>query len=228
MNKQVKIFIVDDSDIDRQLLMQVLQKKNFDVVVFNSGVQCLEQLKNEVPQLVLLDAMMPEMHGNEVLHSIREKYTRIQLPVIMITAKSDASDIVESLCLGANDYITKPVDFDVALMRIMTHLQISNLSKEMSRLEQIAALNAMVLTYNHEINNPLAIAIGNLTACSNIKSYERENYDRVESALWRIAEIIKKIEEISINENPELSDYSTSAKIFKLFNDNKKRSSYDK
>ena len=74
--------------------------------------------------LVLLDVEMPEMSGLEVLRSLRQRHTRVDLPVIMVTARQESKDVVEALTIGANDYVTKPVDFPVALARIETQLSL--------------------------------------------------------------------------------------------------------
>ena len=71
---------------------------------------------------MLLDVEMPGMSGLEVLGTLRETRSQTELPVIMVTARTQGADIVEALQLGANDYVTKPIDFPVALARIRTHL----------------------------------------------------------------------------------------------------------
>ena len=75
-------------------------------------------------RLVLLDVEMPEMSGLDVLRSLRQRHSRVDLPVIMVTARQESKDVVEALTIGANDYLTKPVDFPVALARIETQLSL--------------------------------------------------------------------------------------------------------
>ncbi|MBA3564962.1 MAG: response regulator [Gammaproteobacteria bacterium] len=86
------------------------------------------------PDLVLLDINMPGMSGLEVLALIRGKYPIAELPVIMATARSDGADIVEALRLGANDYVTKPLDFPVMLARTRTQLQLRDAHERIRRL----------------------------------------------------------------------------------------------
>ena len=71
---------------------------------------------------MLLDVMMPDLNGFQVLSRVREARSAADLPVIMVTAKSQSNDVVEGFRLGANDYVTKPIDFPVALARISTHV----------------------------------------------------------------------------------------------------------
>jgi len=201
MKKDASILIVDDSDFDRSLLAKALARKSgFKLLEANSGKNCFETLENQKIDLVLLDVMMPDMDGNHILEKIREKSNAVELPIIMITGKSDATDVILSLQLGANDYITKPVSFDVAMTRISNQLMISSLSKEMIQLQEIAALHAVVATYNHEINNPLAIAVANLNLL-HINPQNAEALTNAENALWRVADIVKQIKKVTEGSN---------------------------
>src|SRR5712691_13561804 len=84
--------------------------------------------------LVLLDIMMPGISGLDVLKSLRQRYSVTDLPVIMATAKDQSEDIVAALQLGANDYVTKPLDFPVVLARIQTQLSLKRTMQEIQRL----------------------------------------------------------------------------------------------
>lgn len=212
--KQLPILVVDDSDFDRGLLVKALSKKGkFQTLEANSGEQCLRILEKQNVGLILMDILMPGASGSQVLLKIRERFNPIELPIIMVTSKADAKDVIECLQSGANDYITKPVHFEVAITRIKTHLQIAQLSKEMSRLKEMAALDAMITTYNHEINNPLTVAIG----CLNSRLLTDEKaVKRLSAALWRVADVVKKIREITEKKEAEFSTYVGSSKMVKL------------
>lgn len=214
MNNNKKILVVDDSDFDRNIVSSVLLKKGFKVISVNSGEKCLEEVKTSKPDLILLDIMMPGVHGTEILRILRERFNSIELPIIMVTGKSDDSDVIEALILGANDFITKPVNFEVAERRMITHLKMSGLSKQMGHLKETEAINAMITTYNHEINNPLTIALGCLKV-HKIKNDE-ESLIKLEAALWRVADIVKKIEEIASVENFEVEKYSDNTNMIKI------------
>src|SRR6267143_2274114 len=117
-----KLLIVDDNEMNRDMLARRLERKGYAVGVAESAQQWLEQIKREGADVVLVDIEMPDMSGLEALKTLREAYSPIELPVIMVTAKNQSEDIVKALDLGANDYLTKPVDFPVALARIATQL----------------------------------------------------------------------------------------------------------
>ncbi len=118
------ILVVDDHSDNRELLTRRLEREGFRVLEAESGRQALAHLKEGKVSLILLDVMMPEMSGIEVLQAVREAYSASELPVIMVTAKAQSDDMVEALGQGANDYVTKPIDFPVALARIQAQLRI--------------------------------------------------------------------------------------------------------
>jgi len=115
---KTRILVVDDVADNRDILVRRLARRGFDAVEAGGGRQALDFIARETFDVVLLDIMMPDMSGNEVLREIRRTRTDIELPVIMVSAKTQSDDVVESLSLGANDYVTKPIDFNVALARI--------------------------------------------------------------------------------------------------------------
>jgi DNA-binding response OmpR family regulator len=166
------------------------------VIALEEGRLCLEAIEIQKPDLVLLDIMLPDCDGRDLLKAIRERLSSIQLPIIMVTAKVDSSDVVEALRFGANDYITKPVDTEIALMRVRTQLRIRELSRQATRLGEISAAHAMVVTYNHQLNNALAIALG------HTQRGIRTNADvpclqNIKNALDRMANVIQAIEEVT-------------------------------
>jgi diguanylate cyclase (GGDEF)-like protein/PAS domain S-box-containing protein len=116
------LLVVDDDEYNRDLLCRRLERKGYAATAAASGQEALELMQQQAFDLVLLDIMMPELDGTAVLKMIRETFTAAQLPVIMVSAKDESEDIVGALSLGANDYVTKPIDFPVALARIHTQL----------------------------------------------------------------------------------------------------------
>ncbi|MCB0384203.1 MAG: response regulator [Bdellovibrionales bacterium] len=210
-----RILIVDDSEIFRLLLNKIL-KKNPDFVVIEaaSGEECLREVDECRPDMILLDYMMPTMTGTEALEKIRERHNAIDLPVIMVTSKTEPDEIVKCLELGANDYITKPVNPGVLLTRMNAHLNLGKLSREMARLQELEVLQALVHTYNHEINNPLAIAT---TCLEFIKAQTpSDDLDKLEQSLWRISEIVKKIEKATLKGEIQYEDYTENSKTLKV------------
>ena len=117
-----RLLIVDDISDNRTILTRRFQRRGFDVVEAECGLTAIELIHKESFDLVLLDVMMPGMDGIETLKRIRSQNSASALPVIMVTAKSESTNVVDALELGANDYVTKPVDFAVALARVNTQI----------------------------------------------------------------------------------------------------------
>lgn len=117
-----RILVVDDVRDNREVLTRRLVRRGFEVVEANGGRAALEAVEAQRFDLVLLDIMMPDLSGNLVLQAIRRSHSQAELPVVMVTAKSDSADVVKCLEDGANDYVTKPVDFAVAFARIQAQL----------------------------------------------------------------------------------------------------------
>ncbi|MBF0297972.1 MAG: response regulator [Oligoflexia bacterium] len=210
-----KVLIVDDSPVDRELLIMILEEK-YSIHALSSAQSCIETIEAVKPDIVLLDVVMPDIDGIQLLINIRKKWSQVELPIIMITANSDSEDITNALNLGANDYITKPVDFVVALKRIETHLGIISAAKEMVNIKELATVSAMIIAYNHEIQNPLSIAI---YACDALeKKFTSSDLQNLKTALWRISDVIIKTEKIFESRAVEYEKYVQDTKMIKLNN----------
>jgi diguanylate cyclase (GGDEF)-like protein len=140
-----RLLIVDDIGDNRSILKRRFERRGFEVSEAESGLAAIELLENGSFDLVLLDVMMPGIDGIETLKRIRARTSSSELPVIMVTAKSESVNIVEALELGANDYITKPVDFAVALARV--NAQISRKRAE----QEVVAVNEGLRKANEDL-----------------------------------------------------------------------------
>jgi diguanylate cyclase (GGDEF)-like protein/PAS domain S-box-containing protein len=137
-----RLLIVDDNELNRDMLARRLARKGYEVSVAASAHDLTERVRAESLDLVLLDIEMPEISGLDALKTLREVYSAIELPIIMVTARNQSDDIVKALNLGANDYLTKPVDFAVALARIGTQLSHKRAQEELKESEERYALAA--------------------------------------------------------------------------------------
>jgi len=117
-----RVLVVDDNEMNRDILSRRLVGKGFQVEAVANGREALARVDAATWDLVLLDIMMPGLSGMDVLKRIRQRKGPTELPVIMVTARHESTDIVQALNLGANDYVTKPIDFAVALARVQTQI----------------------------------------------------------------------------------------------------------
>jgi two-component system sensor histidine kinase ChiS len=140
------ILIVDDEPVNLQVLKNYLSLQNYNIVQATSGIEALALMKNNFkPDMILLDVMMPRMTGYEVTQKIREKWQADDLPILLLTAKDQVSDLVIGLKTGANDYLTKPISKEELLARIKTHLHIKELQVHALRLAATEAVNKKIM-----------------------------------------------------------------------------------
>ena len=167
MNENVgKLLVVDDNEMNRDMLSRRLSRRKHTVVTAENGQEALDLIERESFDVVLLDIMMPGISGIEVLKILRESYSAADLPIIMATAKSESEDIIEALKLGANDYVTKPLNFPVVLARVSTQLSLKKSQDALksahdrmkSDLDAAAQIQQTLLPYNLPEIDSLAIA----------------------------------------------------------------------
>lgn len=134
--------IVDDEENNRDMLSRRLQRAGFAVETAPDGQRALQLIQEREYELILLDQMMPGLSGLDVLRLLRATYTPQDLPIIMVTAVTESKAIAEAIELGANDYVTKPVDYPVAMARIRSHLGRKVAERALRESEQRYALAA--------------------------------------------------------------------------------------
>lgn len=186
------ILVVDDELAQRTILAKQLRAAGFSVLTAENGAKALEIICNEAISLVLLDVMMPGMNGLEVLYLIRSAHDRVEMPVIMVTAMDQSDQIVGAFELGANDYITKPVDFNVALARVKLHIATSkpkaadpnSIGGGRYRIERLIGIGGFSQTYlardQHRPTHPEVV----------VKRLQREVSGNVDD--WRLAEMARR------------------------------------
>jgi class 3 adenylate cyclase/CheY-like chemotaxis protein len=130
----VSLLVVDDNELNRDMLSRRLGSRGFRVSVAEDGESALAMIEKQEFALVLLDVMMPGLTGIDVLKRLRERFSESDLPVVMATARDATEDVVEALHLGANDYVTKPLDFAVVLARIESQLTLRRQKQEIEHL----------------------------------------------------------------------------------------------
>ncbi len=121
-DRRGNLLVVDDNELNRDMLSRRLSRKKHRVQTAEDGYQALAMIEKQSFDVILLDIMMPGISGIEVLKTLRKSHSATELPIIMATAQSEDEDIVEALKLGANDYVTKPLNFPVVLARVATQL----------------------------------------------------------------------------------------------------------
>ncbi|MGK7925586.1 MAG: ammonium transporter [Spirulina sp.] len=132
--QRFKILIVDDEPVNLQVLQNFLARENYAIASAMNATEAIKIIESDwQPNLILLDVMMPEISGYELAQKLRESWHLNELPIILVTAKNQISDIVQGLEVGANDYLTKPILQQELLARIKTQLQLSQIHHAYSK-----------------------------------------------------------------------------------------------
>ena len=176
-----RLLIVDDVLENREILKRRFERQGFHVTEASGGIAALDVMEHETFDLILLDMMMPDLSGLEVLAHIRSKHTAGALPVIMVTAKTQSEDIVDALSRGANDYITKPVDFSIALARVVT--QIDRRHAE----TKIHQMNEALAEANEALERRVADRTKDLVHANEQLRSEIEQRERTQATITHLA-----------------------------------------
>ncbi len=150
------ILVVDDDQHLRTILKHVLEQGGFQVVLAEDGRQALASLQRGLPDLVLLDVMMPGLDGFDVLRELRNRFRTSHLPVIMLTAKGETPHKVRGLAQGANDYLSKPFVPDELVLRVRNLLQLSRSQRDANPLTGLPGNRAIARELNRRLEAGLS------------------------------------------------------------------------
>lgn len=213
------ILLIEDNPVNREVIRLRLEMNNYRVVEAVDGFDGLEKVAQDCPDLVILDLMMPRMSGYEFCKRLRQQYTPDELPIIVLTAKTEMGDKIYGLRLGANDYISKPFHKEELMARVSVLLRIRHLSKELRRwnqnlekrvdertrelvktqeqliqAEKLATIGTLAGGIAHEINNPLTAVLTNAQILKmSANSEDIESISLIEEGAKRCQLIIQKL-----------------------------------
>ena len=131
------VIVVDDTPANLQLLTGMLKERGYKVRPVPSGKLALQAAKNDPPDLILLDIMMPEMDGYEVCERLKADEKLREIPVIFISALNETMDKVKAFGVGGVDYVTKPFQFEEVDARVSTHLKLQRQRRELKELQRV-------------------------------------------------------------------------------------------
>jgi two-component system cell cycle response regulator len=215
-----KILVVDDQPDNVFILEDRLKREGFDTITAYDGPSCIRIAKDEQPDLILLDVMMPGMSGFEACEILIADEMTKSIPVILVTALTDVEDIKKGLSAGAFDYIKKPYNRAELIARVNSALRFSESSKVLLELEKINTFAATVITANHEIKQPLTLINLSTTAISRELGREELRKDVVQKRIDFIdgatKEIIRVLEKLTQIKKPVITDYVNNLKMIDL------------
>jgi two-component system cell cycle response regulator len=148
-----KVLIVDDSRLIAHVGKTILKASGHEVLVASDGQAGVETAKAEIPDLILLDVVMPVMDGYEVCRHLKADDRTKEIPIIMLTSKAETADKVKGLQMGALDYVTKPFDEAELVARVNIHLRLKELYETVQeknrQLQEMANRDGLTGLYNH-------------------------------------------------------------------------------
>jgi diguanylate cyclase (GGDEF)-like protein len=156
----VRIFVVDDHPDNVEIINARLSSRGFVIETASNGEEALRMVRENPPQLILLDVMMPIMDGYEVCRRIKQDASLPYIPIILVTARDSTQDKVEGLDAGADDYLTKPINFPELEARVRSMLRIKRLQDELDqknrelelankRLRKLSITDGLTDLFNH-------------------------------------------------------------------------------
>ncbi len=196
------ILVVDDTP-DNLSLMHSLLKDDYQVKIANSGEKALKiALSDTPPALILLDIMMPDMDGYEVCRRLKLDPKTRNIPVIFLTAKTEAEDEKKGLELGAVDYITRPISPPIFMARVKNHLSLQEKNIELAHAKFVAekanlAKSSFLLSMSHELRSPLNAILG-FAQLMEIDTppptpLQKESVTQILQAGWHLLQLIDEI-----------------------------------
>lgn len=143
--KKPTILIVEDSPTNIQVLGRVLKNEGYELAIATDGKEGLQVAMNIQPDLILLDIMMPVMDGIESCKRLKKYEQTKDIPIIFLTARGNADDIIAGFKIGAVDYITKPFNSHELLARVNTHITLQQTIKKLRRaLDEVKTLKGLL------------------------------------------------------------------------------------
>lgn len=215
-----KILVIDDLPENIFILQDRLTQEGYEVITAYGGTEGMEKAYSTLPNLILLDVMMPDMSGIDVCKTLVNDDKTKHIPIILVTAKAGAEDTREGLEAGAFDYIKKPFNRIELIARVKSALKLSDVNKQLLEIEKQTTYIATIVTANHKIKQPLTLL--SLSSAAIKKELEKNDISAqsilnrvkyIDAAIKDISDVLSKLNSIK---RPELSDYAKNVKMIKV------------
>ena len=219
-NKVKRILVIDDLPENVYMLQDRLEHEGYEVLTAYDGKGGIEKAREELPDLILLDVMMPDINGFEVCKTLVNDEQTSNIPIILVTAKTDAEDTKVGLDAGAFDYIKKPFNKIELLARVRSALKLSGANKLLLEAEKRNTFFATVVTANHKIKQPLTLLSLSSAAIKRELKKDKISKETLLSKTKYIDVAIKEIgdvlDQLNAIKEPILSDYTKNIKMIKI------------
>jgi len=194
------ILIVDDEQIGRDLLEAMLVGQSYNLLFASNGPEALTKAEEAIPDLILLDVMMPGMNGFQVCRSLRANPLLVEVPIIMVTALDGRESRIKGIEAGADDFVSKPFDQVELRARVRNITRLNRYRQKLRESERLASLGRLIAGAAHELNNPISFIYSNIFHLRNyVQDMEMvlsEYSDVCSSPVSEIEDRISDIEEL--------------------------------
>jgi len=190
-----QILIVDDEHDCAELLRYHLQRENYEAVIARNGKEAIDAVQSQAPDAILLDIMMPELNGWEVCRILRESTKGKSLPIIMLTALSEEEERVKGLCLGADDYLSKPYSVKELLLKLRKHIDRQETIKQLKVREQEQDTTLRYIV--HELKGSLHV-IGGFSSHALRKDDSNKYLKTINTAAFQAERVLNEAPIISL------------------------------
>ncbi|MCH8032979.1 MAG: response regulator [Bacteroidetes bacterium] len=215
-----RILVIDDLPENVFMLQERLEHEGYEALTAYDGKSGIEKAITEIPDLILLDVMMPDINGFEVCKTLVNDSRTSAIPIILVTAKTGAEDTKEGLDAGAYDYIKKPFNKVELLARVRSALKLSEANKLLVEVEKRNTFFATVVTANHKIKQPLTLLSLSSAAIKRELKKDEISKDTLLGKLKYIDIAVKEItdvlDQLNAIKEPVLSDYTKNIKMIKV------------
>ncbi len=196
MDDQKKtLLLMDDSRVALKFFESHFTLYGYQVKTVQSEEQLMSILEICQPNCFIIDYEMDGVTGPEITMKLKNNAKTRHIPIIILTSQTDKKYLLSAINSGADDFVDKKIDPEVIVYKTQAVIRSSELLIKHMELEKFRTTHAMITTYNHEINNPLAVAAGMLG--KNLESLTPERFDKAHKALNRIKEVVQKIDELT-------------------------------
>lgn len=229
------ILVVDDTPANLRLLTNLLRESGYEVRPASNGHLALRTVESILPDLILLDIMMPDLDGYEVCQRLKSSERSRNVPIIFISAINETMDKVKAFNLGGVDYITKPFEPEEVLARVRTQLNMQSAQKEviertiqlnakveelmktrneLVQSEKMASLGRLVAGFAHELNTPIGVAI---TTASSLQENAKAIHKLFEQEEIDVDKLLIKLKNIDEGAELTLSNLERAANLVSSF-----------
>jgi two-component system sensor histidine kinase ChiS len=200
MKFKPQILVVEDEPLSQDMLVRRLSSRGMRVATVSDGEACIEWLKTNVPDLILLDIQMPKMTGLQVLEAVRKHFTHDALPIILVSALGESDDVIRGLEAGANDYVVKPINLPVLLARMQVCLRIKFDVALLMEAERQRVLIKALGESCHQLAQPMQATTMTLESLvrdpPESRAELKEQLQQILQLVHEVGEVIHKMQQV--------------------------------